>query len=319
MNIYMKFSNKQSGLASVVIILAVVALIVAGIAAYLFFKPKAEVATPATPPPPPVVADTLISTVAYTCADTRNLTAAYYDSAKTSIVAAGEKPAPTGSVEVTANDGSKIKLPQTISASGVRYADATEKTVFWNKGHTAMISVDAGSTTVSCIEVAKDSGGLPQSYASSTLGFSIRFPLGYSATTTYAYTDLGPGKTIRGVKFTIPASVATGTNLSSDSYVSVEHISGKTECSADMFLRDGATGTEDINGMTYSIATSTGAAAGNRYEESVFALPGTNPCIAVRYFIHYGVFENYPAGTVTEFDKAALMADFKLIRNSLVI
>ena len=64
---------------------------------------------------------------------------------------------------------------------------------------------------------------------------------------------------------------------------------------------------------------STGAAAGNRYEETVYTLPGTNPCIAVRYFIHYGVFQNYPAGTVREFDQQALLASFDAIRHTLVI
>jgi hypothetical protein len=70
--------------------------------------------------------------------------------------------------------------------------------------------------------------------------------------------------------------------------------------------------------MLYSVASSTGAAAGNRYDETVYALPGTNPCIAVRYFIHYGVIENYPAGTVRAFDEAALRSEFDAIRRTLI-
>ena len=71
--------------------------------------------------------------------------------------------------------------------------------------------------------------------------------------------------------------------------------------------------------MTYSVASSTGAAAGNRYEETVYALPGTNHCIAVRYFIHYGVIENYPVGLVREFDKKSLLKEFDTIRRTLNI
>jgi hypothetical protein len=39
----------------------------------------------------------------------------------------------------------------------------------------------------------------------------------------------------------------------------------------------------------------------------------------VRYFIHYGVFQNYPAGMVREFDQQALLASFDAIRRTLVV
>jgi hypothetical protein len=39
----------------------------------------------------------------------------------------------------------------------------------------------------------------------------------------------------------------------------------------------------------------------------------------VRYFIHYGVFENYPAGSVTRFDHTALVDRFDAIRQTLVV
>ena len=69
--------------------------------------------------------------------------------------------------------------------------------------------------------------------------------------------------------------------------------------------------------IMYSIASSTGAAAGNRYEEVVYALPGSNPCLAVRTYIHYGVLENYATGTVKAFDRAALEKSFVAIRDSV--
>lgn len=140
---------------------------------------------------------------------------------------------------------------------------------------------------------------------------------------SYEYQELGPGMAIGGVKFTIPESVATGTNLSADSYVSVEEIPATSTCSAAMFLDAGAITSGPVmlsnNGVTYSVASSTGAGAGNRYEETVYAIPGTDPCIAVRYFIHYGVIENYPVGMISQFDEAALKAQFDEIRRSLVV
>jgi hypothetical protein len=84
-------------------------------------------------------------------------------------------------------------------------------------------------------------------------------------------------------------------------------------------LGQGTARTLADGGITYSIASSTGAAAGNRYEETVYALSGTHSCISVRYFIHYGVFQNYPAGMVREFDQQALLASFDAIRRTLVV
>lgn len=43
-------------------------------------------------------------------------------------------------VHVALSDGPELFLPQTISASGVRYADDSESIVFWNKGNTAFVT-----------------------------------------------------------------------------------------------------------------------------------------------------------------------------------
>ncbi len=131
---------------------------------------------------------------------------------------------------------------------------------------------------------------------------------------------MGPGKDISGVKFTIPSSLATGTNLSSfDTGVSVEIIPATQDCNAGLFL-DGNVNVQTVtdNGSEYSFASTTQGAAGNRYEEEVWAIPGTNPCIAIRYFIHSTNIGNYPEGTVSEFDQTTLISQFDKIRQSLI-
>jgi hypothetical protein len=150
--------------------------------------------------------------------------------------------------------------------------------------------------------------------------FSLSYPDSYMVDEAHRY-QLGPTQEIAGVKFSIPESMATGTNLSADTYVSVESRPGAiNSCSAEIYLGDPhSAGFIDEGGRRYSIASSTGAAAGNRYEEWVFATPVDGGCIAVRYFIHYGVFENYPAGAVREFDRQALLSQFDQIRKSLVV
>ncbi len=167
-------------------------------------------------------------------------------------------------------------------------------------------------------------------YRDSNLGFAITLPTALSSTTsdslyqfdtTYTYTANESGELIPGVKFTIPKVVSSGTNLSSDSYISVERLVNNTACNAEAFM-----GTPRIESKTfyegariYSFASSSEAAAGNRYEEYVYALSGSKLCTAVRYFIHYGNLENYEPGLVKEFNRTQLMADFDAIRKTLIV
>lgn len=159
----------------------------------------------------------------------------------------------------------------------------------------------------------------PQKYTDQVERFSFQYPDGYTLDTTHAY-GMNPNVTIAGVKIQIPASLATGTNLSTDTYLSVEHLPLTSECTAERFL-DGVTGatTEVHNGITYSVLTLSGAGAGNRYEETVYATPGARSCLAIRYFIHSTVLENYDPGTRTQFDAAALHTTFDAIRDTLTI
>ncbi len=159
-------------------------------------------------------------------------------------------------------------------------------------------------------------------YATTT--FSVVYPSDYTLNTSYIDDRVVPTKPIHGVSFTIPGTMATGTNLSSDTYISVEMLPRAKMCTGDLYLAANVKPTTVYdNGVEYSLATSTDAAAGNRYEEWVYALAGSSPCTAVRYFIHYGAIENYPTagqpGAVTEFDHAALTAAFDTIRQSLIL
>jgi hypothetical protein len=157
-----------------------------------------------------------------------------------------------------------------------------------------------------------------ETYASST--FSITHPVGWATDANYAYTGVSAAKPIHGVKFTIPLEMATGTNLSSDSGVSVEILPRATSCTGDIFVLDNVKPTPlNTAGKTFSVATTSGAGAGNRYDEMVFAVTDSKPCTAVRYFIHSTAIGNYPEGTVREFDRDALLRAFDTIRDSLTI
>jgi hypothetical protein len=154
-------------------------------------------------------------------------------------------------------------------------------------------------------------------YATST--FSIQYPSDYTPDASYTH-DIAPGRVSRGVAFIIPASLTEGTNLSKDSYISVETIPELSSCHAAQYtMQMPVSGGPDIvdDGVEYSLATTTTAGAGNLYEETLYVRQDQGPCLAIRYSIHSTNIGNYAPGTVEEFDKDSLLSEFDRIRRTL--
>lgn len=284
MNMYVK-----TGIVAVVL----VALLGGGLLAMLHLKP----------------AEQPVNTATFSCDQGKSITAAFY----------------TSRVSLVLSDGRKEELPQAISASGARYTNADESFVFWNKGNTAFITEGKTEPQTQTYANCVTAGDTPQqeallTFASSTLGYSFQYPKGYTINPDYAYDQFGPKKLVHGVKVIIPADMATGTNLSSfDTGVSVEQLPHAKKCTADIYLTQNVKAqTVDDAGVTYSLASTSDAGAGNLYNEIVYAFPTSKPCTAVRYFIHSTNIGNYPPGAVTEFDRAALLAQFDAIRQSIL-
>lgn len=157
-------------------------------------------------------------------------------------------------------------------------------------------------------------------YSNVQFGFSISYPNGWKVDTKHVYDALGPGKDIPEVAFVIPESMASGTNLSSDSYIAVEFMRAAPVCDFGRFLdyTDKSFAMIDA-GRRYSYAEVGEGAAGNYYEQRIYALTDSRPCVGVRTFIHSTNIGNYDPGTVREFDRAALLAQFDRIRRTLVL
>ena len=85
-----------------------------------------------------------IQTVRYSCEQGKSLVAEYFDGqART---AANDMPIPGGHVVLTLAGGKQLTLPQTLSGSGIRYANADESFVFWSKGNTAFVEEGPSQT-----------------------------------------------------------------------------------------------------------------------------------------------------------------------------
>jgi membrane-bound inhibitor of C-type lysozyme len=85
-----------------------------------------------------------VSTVRYDCAQGRTLAAEYF-TGPTRTAPSGA-PIPGGHVVLTLADGKRLTLPQTLSGSGIRYANSDESFIFWSKGDTAFVEEGANRT-----------------------------------------------------------------------------------------------------------------------------------------------------------------------------
>jgi membrane-bound inhibitor of C-type lysozyme len=75
-------------------------------------------------------AEDAVSKVVFACMDDKTIDATFY----------------TDRVDLALSDGRSISLPQTMSGSGIRYANPDETFVFWSKGDTAFVTEGADET-----------------------------------------------------------------------------------------------------------------------------------------------------------------------------
>jgi len=150
-------------------------------------------------------------------------------------------------------------------------------------------------------------------YSNIDFGFSIKVPPGYIADEAYRYEAFGSGHEIIGVSFTVPEAIVSGTNLSKDSYISVERLRDVV-CTPSDFL-DGTISGEKVmlDNNEYDFATSSGVGAGNLYEEGVYMRSVGQYCYGIRLFMHSTNIYNYDPGTVLEFDREMLIRTFQLM------
>jgi len=127
-----------------------------------------------------------------------------------------------------------------------------------------------------------------KTYDSPNWHFTMQYPADSQIDENYHY-DLIQNVSIHGVSFSLPVKYWQGTNLGSDSKISVE-VNEKT-CGAKNFVNGmiKQDTTEVINGKTYNKTISTDAGAGNFYTETVYSISAPwskNVCYGIRLFLH---------------------------------
>ncbi len=159
-------------------------------------------------------------------------------------------------------------------------------------------------------------------YSSHALGVSLDYPGTFSVSTGSVRTPLSSRAAApSSAFFAVPDSYAPGTTLSTpDSGMSVETLPAATPCSGDAFLDESIdTGSMSDHGVAYSVAKSAGSTLTDSYQETVYALEGSNPCTAIRYVIHTKNVHASASAGLKPFDTGTLLSQFDAMRRSVVL
>jgi membrane-bound inhibitor of C-type lysozyme len=229
------------------------------------------------------------------------------------------------SVVLSLSDKRIIDLPQTRSASGIRYEQSS--IVFVSKGENAFLEENGKTTYEDCVA---DAGGGPTTLGTSTFvdqgkTISFSYPKDFSVsgggigyTQSWRANATGMGMIL--AKATLPKSSQPQTNFSEATFT-VGTSSDTKEVQDCLKPTNGeqiGTGTKTIGGVPHVKFTFSGAGAGNFYDTTSYrTLRGGNQCYSIEYTIHSTNIGNYsPDQGIKEFDKQKIVGELESIVSS---
>ncbi len=130
-----------------------IVLIIVGALAALAVSLFLAIRFPLIPPPSAITPTrTFIANASYFCNNNKTIQATYYDGPSKPPAGPDMPPTPGGSVDIVLSDRRAFTLPQTISASGIRYANSDESFIFWSKGDGAFVVEHETETYSGCLQ-----------------------------------------------------------------------------------------------------------------------------------------------------------------------
>ncbi len=262
---------------------------------------------------------TVINSVNYSCEGGKSIAAAFTQNA----------------VALTLSDGRSLNLPQAISGSGIRYemiatstsAPTSTDIVFWSEGNNAFMTENSSSTYENCLAGTVTPGAGSNTFTDAAKTFSFSYPSDLSVTGSgVGYTqDWMVNATTSGMilaQVLVPQSYLPGTNFGDAKFTVGTSADPSAVFTCLTYNEAGARASTStsvtLSGTTYAEFHSSDAGAGNRYDTTSYRVSRNSQCYAIEYTVHYSVFENYPKGTVKQFDEAALTAKLDSIARSFV-
>jgi len=178
--------------------------------------------------------------------------------------------------------------------------------VWWNSGANPTAPTMSTSTAVTTTTGDIIAGVPNATYTNSRLSFTITYP---STATSSAFDFSGflPRTQTPVVSFVLPSSMSQGTNLGEAGvYIGATTTPAAMRACESPVSNGGETsvGTTTINGQEFASFTSSDAGAGNFYDSKIFRTYQNGACFEIVELLHSGNIGNYPAGTVSEFDKS---------------
>jgi membrane-bound inhibitor of C-type lysozyme len=260
----------------------------------------------------------VINSVTYSCADGKTIAASYTQT----------------DVSLTLSDGRSLNLPQTQSGSGIRYEEVATSTgsasstdiVFWSEGDNAFMTENASSTYQNCLAGSVTASGVDtDTFTDVSKTFSFSYPSDLSVsgdgggyTQSWMVNATTSGMILAEVK--VPQSFEAGTNFGDATFTVGTSADPSALATCLTYNPTGGKATTAtttvINGTTYTVFHSADAGAGNRYDTTSYRTSRNSQCYAIEYTIHYAVFQNFPKGSVKQFDESALQSKLDTIAQS---
>ena len=174
------------------------------------------------------------------------------------------------------------------------------------------------SSTVTGISYYKNPAEWQSDANNTAGGFSIAYPIDFDTQDNYSATpstDWRAGaNNVSGIKYfilTVPRAFEPQTNFS-DTTLTVGASSAKAAVAQCMVPDQSggpatATSSATINGITFTVFTSSDAGAGNLYQTTSYRTLHAGKCYAVEYTVHSSQIANYPSSyNLQPFDQAKI-------------